>query len=205
MDETLLEILERLEPGGIGGVNRIDDIINDNFIPFEDKLHFDVQRNRIIDFLTFIKDDVYFYKEIDGQITTFNNYKGITKWVNEEMRVTLTNTGLKHLEQHRLLVSTIRLNDSTLLSNDIISANTTTQSMIFKFQTWVFVFGALFAFGSLGIAWKTYIRDNKIQQLEFQLSHLKKDSLLLQNKLLGIKANQEKSKIIYDTIYPKKP
>jgi len=202
MDETLLQILEILEPGGIGGVNEISDIINQFPIP-PNKREFDIQRKRILDFLKFISDDIEFFRDIDGQISVYDENNMPTRWVEWEMRVTLTNIGLKHLDEHRLLVSTIQLNESTLRSNGIISANTTTQSTIFRFQTGVFVFGAAFACLSFITAYKSYVRDNKTIALKSYIISLKKDSILLQNKLSDIKTIQEKSQKKHDTLYVK--
>jgi len=203
MDKTLLKILERLEPSGIGGVNDISDIINDRFQMFEDKTYFDIQRKSLLDFLNFIKGDIVFYKDINEQIITFNQDVKPIKWLNSEMRVTLSNNGLKYLNEYRLTISTIELNGSTLENNRIVSENTTSQSKIFKFQTGVFVFGAIFACFSFIVSCETYIRDGELKQLRLQVSQLKKESMEFQNKFSHIKIPQAQIQKQHDTLYMK--
>lgn len=176
MEDRYLQILSYLEGRGIDIETLITGLMYDLFSNKE-------ELNQPSDWTTeYVINRFISVMETNGHVTTFSQEDPNNK---EKVRVILrlTPDGFKYLNEHRLTQSNIALNQSTISNNKIVSENTTTQSSIFKLQTAVFIFGALFACGSFIVSYDTYVNINETKHLKYQVQQLKKDSTLLQKKL----------------------
>jgi hypothetical protein len=130
MNDTYLQLLAFLEPWGIDREVQIEAQLYDWFthqISVDPLEPFDSINARIERFLDVISENkhIFFAKQkirVEGKED---------RW---QVQVRLTFLGLQYLNQHRLTLSNIELNNSTIASNGIISANSTTQTTILQGQ-----------------------------------------------------------------------
>jgi hypothetical protein len=179
MNDNYLQLLEYLEEWGIDREVKVDHLLYEwfkNQINVDPDEHTNNRSARIAHFV----DEMHDGKHIRlNKIDTTTD--GTTTWY---VSARLTSWGLEYLNNYRLLQSNLSLNQSTALVNSsIIRANrvgiinSRIQTCRVRVQTVVFIFGAAFAFGTLGvsaIALWLQIHTNQDQQA---IKRLRQDSI----------------------------
>jgi len=196
MDKNIIELLEFLKPHGLGREVECSEKI-DALFPFpSNETDYEIEKKIIFEFLRRLREHQYItYNPNSLYISPFD--LSFPKWFPKGIKIGIIIAGLNLLEEHNnnlisndLNISAIDTNKSIIATNISVQDTNRTvvnlsknQSDILKRQTLIFLFTAIFAFGSLAMAGINMFLDIRKNTAKKQLQQQSQEIDTLQHQL----------------------